>query len=90
MMMEELEADARTDRYYEWLQDQPKCRKCRKPLTRGRRNLQRRARRGVLRSEVRRQLRERPQRGSLHCAVRGRGASHGERAHSAQAAEAAG
>jgi hypothetical protein len=28
MMMEELEADARNDRYQEWLEDQPKCRKC--------------------------------------------------------------
>jgi len=28
MTYEELEADARADRYYEWLEDQPKCRKC--------------------------------------------------------------
>jgi hypothetical protein len=30
MMIEELEADARAVRYYEWLEDQPKCRHCRK------------------------------------------------------------
>jgi hypothetical protein len=30
MMFEELEADERRDAYYEWLDDQPKCRRCRK------------------------------------------------------------
>jgi hypothetical protein len=30
MTYEELEADERNDRYHEWLQDQPKCRRCRK------------------------------------------------------------
>jgi hypothetical protein len=30
MMIEELEADARRDAYYEWLDEQPKCRYCRK------------------------------------------------------------
>jgi hypothetical protein len=28
MMMEELEADERGDRYHEWLDEQPKCRTC--------------------------------------------------------------
>lgn len=28
MMWEELEADARRDRYYEWLDEQPKCKHC--------------------------------------------------------------
>ena len=28
MMNEELEADERKDRYYEWLDEQPKCRHC--------------------------------------------------------------
>ena len=28
MTYEELEADARNDRYYEWLEEQPKCRTC--------------------------------------------------------------
>jgi len=30
MTYEELEADIRSDRYYEWLDEQPKCRHCRK------------------------------------------------------------
>ena len=28
MMKAELEADIRADRYYEWLEGQPKCRHC--------------------------------------------------------------
>ena len=28
MMKDEIEADIRADRYYEWLDDQPKCKQC--------------------------------------------------------------
>ena len=28
MMWEELEADIRRERYYEWLDEQPKCKQC--------------------------------------------------------------
>ena len=60
MTYEELEADSATDRYYEWLEDQPKCRKCGK-LWKEATGIYDEDRDEVfLQSEVPGQLRERP------------------------------